>query len=195
MAERTCSIEGCERPHRSRGWCNVHYQRWYKTGDPLTVRPGRWAGYEKPICLIDGCGKPAHARGLCSVHAPRHRRHGDPLAGRRPNIAGPETERFWARVERPSPDDCWPWRYGRFAAGYGEFVSDAGLVYAHRWAYEHYIGPIPVGLVVDHRCHNEDQECPGGRTCEHKRCVNPRHLEAVTLERNVRRARLRSNDW
>lgn len=35
MAERTCSIEGCDRQHSSRGWCVVHYEHWWKYGHPL----------------------------------------------------------------------------------------------------------------------------------------------------------------
>lgn len=34
MAERTCSVDGCERGHRARGWCEMHYRRWKKYGDP-----------------------------------------------------------------------------------------------------------------------------------------------------------------
>jgi hypothetical protein len=41
--EATCSIEDCERPVKSRGWCSVHYSRWYKMGDPLWV-PARQRG-------------------------------------------------------------------------------------------------------------------------------------------------------
>jgi hypothetical protein len=31
---RFCSIDGCERPVRGRGWCSLHWQRWNKHGDP-----------------------------------------------------------------------------------------------------------------------------------------------------------------
>lgn len=34
----TCSIDGCERPYRSRGWCKVHYERWRTTGSTDSVR-------------------------------------------------------------------------------------------------------------------------------------------------------------
>lgn len=30
-----CSIEGCVRPKRGRGWCGTHYARWARNGDPL----------------------------------------------------------------------------------------------------------------------------------------------------------------
>lgn len=35
MDKRTCSIEGCERDLRARGWCSAHWQRWRRNGDPL----------------------------------------------------------------------------------------------------------------------------------------------------------------
>lgn len=35
MANRTCSLPGCEDPHEARGWCTKHYQRWKTHGDPL----------------------------------------------------------------------------------------------------------------------------------------------------------------
>jgi hypothetical protein len=31
--KKPCAIDGCERLEASRGWCNIHYQRWYKYGD------------------------------------------------------------------------------------------------------------------------------------------------------------------
>jgi hypothetical protein len=31
---RTCSVEGCDRPHKARGFCQSHYKRVLATGDP-----------------------------------------------------------------------------------------------------------------------------------------------------------------
>jgi hypothetical protein len=43
--DTTCKIEGCERPHQARGWCELHYRRWRKRGDPLaTSTPTRATG-------------------------------------------------------------------------------------------------------------------------------------------------------
>lgn len=33
-----CSIEGCRNKHFARGWCNTHYYRWRRHGDPLAAR-------------------------------------------------------------------------------------------------------------------------------------------------------------
>lgn len=34
---KQCDIEGCERKHYGRGWCERHYRRWRKHGDPLVT--------------------------------------------------------------------------------------------------------------------------------------------------------------
>lgn len=86
----------------------------------------------------------------------------------------PAPERFWEKVEKT--DTCWLWVAATNSKGYGQFVmmNPKRLVPAHRWAYESLVGPIPEGLTIDHLCrvHN---------------CVNPAHLEAVTMRENVLR--------
>lgn len=78
---RTCKIEGCNKPTgvpgTARGWCSAHYNRWKRTGDPLTtltmLRPPL-----DPKCSVPGCDKERWARGWCSMHLMRWRTHGDP---------------------------------------------------------------------------------------------------------------------
>lgn len=53
MVPKTCSIDGCGKPKRKRGWCQAHYMRWYHHGDPLgqAARPTAderfWSKVEK----------------------------------------------------------------------------------------------------------------------------------------------------
>jgi hypothetical protein len=80
--------------------------------------------------------------------------------------------RFWAKVQKG--DGCWFWT-GAVSGGdgYGRF-NIGGTKLAHRIAYEALVGPIPVGLTIDH-------------LCRVRVCVNPAHMEPVTLAENLRR--------
>jgi hypothetical protein len=133
------------------------------------------------LCSAPGCGNLAKAQGLCKErHYDRWRRLG--------TIDLPSAEqRFLSRI-RELANGCWQWDEAGLN-GYGRF-SDAGRrPYAHRWAYQYFIGPIPEGWQIDHRCHNEDPSCLGGKTCQHRRCVNPRHLVAATQRDNLLRGK------
>ena len=52
MAQRTCSIEGCERVHHCKGMCRLHFQRLVRTGTTdariaPTLEQRFWAKVEK----------------------------------------------------------------------------------------------------------------------------------------------------
>lgn len=85
--------------------------------------------------------------------------------------------RFWAKVDRKGPDDCWLWQAALQPNGYGTIGSGGkyGLhVRAHRVSYELAHGPVPDGHVIDH-------------LCRVRSCVNPAHLEAVSTRENLLR--------
>lgn len=76
MANRTCSIDGCEDLVLAREWCSPHYQAWRKYGDPLAG--GRKTGRQRSVCSIEGCDELRRGLGWCSSHYTMWRRHGDP---------------------------------------------------------------------------------------------------------------------
>jgi hypothetical protein len=63
--------------------------------------------------------------------------------------------------------------------GYSRVSFGSRMVNAHRLIYEAIIGPIPEGATLDHRCASTN----GLRSC-----VNPWHLEPVTMRENILRS-------
>jgi hypothetical protein len=94
---------------------------------------------------------------------------------------------YWSNVDQRGPDECWLWTGRLDEHGYGRVGKRS--IPAHRIAYEECVGPIPDGLHTDHLCHTHDVSCPGGASCLHRRCVNPRHIEPVTRKENILRGR------
>lgn len=170
--KRTCGIEGCNEPHRCKGFCAVHYEEWLRT-DPDRAR-----------CSVEGCDTPARKRGLCGKHYQRFTTHGDATVTTR--IRNNDHAR-WDSYIKVLPNGCWDWTGKCFPSGYARTTVGQSPRRAARVIYEWQVGPIPNGLTLDHECHNAAAargECAGGIACPHRRCVNPDHLVPKPIGEN-----------
>jgi hypothetical protein len=115
---------------------------------------------------------------MCIKHFRRVQAHGDPnvvLTDR----GKPLVDRFSNRIRIDLESGCWIWTAGTNGRGYGRFaIAHDKVVAAHRWSYEHFVGPIPDGFTIDH---------VKDRGCTSTLCCNPDHLEAVPLQINLLR--------
>lgn len=101
----------------------------------------------------------------------------------------PILRRMFAKTKQV-PGGCWIWQGAKNGAGYGTVglgsrVLGKGLV--HRVSYELFVGPIPTGLLVMHKC-------------DVRLCWNPMHLTCGTYQENsddaVGKGRTRAgSDW
>ena len=114
------------------------------------------------ICYVPRCGSSHSAKGLCNKHYLRMRTHG--------TLISLAERLFWQYIEKKDQLGCWPWSGPTREGRYGVI----GQRYAHRFAYELLVGPIPRDLEIDHLCRN-------------RLCVNPDHLEPVTHRENILR--------
>ena len=89
--------------------------------------------------------------------------------------------RFWSKVDRHGPDECWLWRGTRTVPlkngmRYGHFgTTENGKTKnwrAHRLAWTLVNGKIPDDMVIMH-------------TCDVPLCVNPNHLKCGTQRENL----------
>ena len=68
---------------------------------------------------------------------------------------------------------CWLWQGGTNLAGYGIICLWGDTYFAHRASYMIFVGPIPKGKMVLHKC-----DIPN--------CIKPKHLYAGTAADNMR---------
>lgn len=82
--------------------------------------------------------------------------------------ARPLSDRINYRV---SDSGCWEWAGYRSPEGYGRVGIRSKSQVAHRAYWEEVNGPVPKGMVLDHKCRN-------------RACINPDHLRVVTVGQN-----------
>ncbi len=59
--KKTCTVAGCKRGYRAKGYCFFHYKKW---------RHGELPHGRYKTCSAADCRKPAVLHGRCEVHAP-----------------------------------------------------------------------------------------------------------------------------
>jgi hypothetical protein len=169
----SCTEPDCTRPVKARGLCGTHYVYAYRHGTLPPKAPAPEG------CTVPDCDEPHEARGLCARHYLRWYTRGSTELTE-PQRAMSVEDRFWAKVDKSAgPEGCWLWTAGKIGQGYGAFYAYGRKFLAHRFAYQLTIGPLSDLFQVDH---------VRERGCRHRHCVNPAHLEVVTLAENLRRA-------
>ena len=91
-------------------------------------------------------------------------------------------DRLASKISPEPNSGCWLWTGCVDENGYGRVLLDGKNRRAHRVAYACFRAPIPHGLTLDHLCR---VRC----------CVNPDHMEPVTLAENIRRGDQAPKGW
>lgn len=137
-----------------------------------------------PLCLC-GCGEPT----LLSQHNYLKRGikkgdHSKYINGHNPR--GPHPLGDWKEKDTGFETLCWIFKDSENLKQYGNItrpdLTGRTQIGAHRFFYEHYKGTIPKDLFLDHLCRTPA-------------CVNPDHLEAVSVADNTRRGEAAKLNW
>lgn len=126
-------------------------------------------------CSFPGCTRAANGKRLCRGHA-EHQRKGHELVpinsavrprGSPPRIQYDEVPCLAYGLIGP----CHVFRGAKDRNGYCRVKTQGKKILVHRYRWEQVHGPIPDGLLIDHRCRN-------------RACCNTDHLRLVTPKVN-----------
>ena len=98
---------------------------------------------------------------------------------KRPEITTPIANRIANKTDKKGPlhpvlgTSCWLWTGAKFQnTGYGQIQIEGSPKRVHRVVWEMVKGPIPIGLLVLHKC-------------DVRHCINPSHLFIGDQQANV----------
>ena len=134
----TCTVPGCSKPQRrktgKRPWCEQHYQRWRRYGQP--DEPSHWQ--QPKFCTVEGCGAPHAGLGFCIKHKARFKKHGNTTTVlRRPVISGRIKTQGYVLLKRKDHPRA----------------NSGGYVYEHRLVMEALLGRY---LEPDEQVHHKN---------------------------------------
>ena len=82
------------------------------------------------------------------------------------------TERFLSKLKQiEDGDNCWVWKWSKTSKGYGGTSYKKSRFLAHRVSFFLFFNKLDSNLVLDHICSN-------------RLCVNPKHLQEVSVYEN-----------
>jgi hypothetical protein len=94
--EKLCTLEGCNNPHKAKGYCSPHYSRWKTTGYPGPVDT------KVSECTLEDCDGILYSLGYCRTHYRRARNHeGNPFGGNTLRGEGKWKSKGYAVLRRP----------------------------------------------------------------------------------------------
>lgn len=135
-----CTVEGCDREHYAKSYCEAHWDRVKRNGDPAAHIP--IGGSRRNVCRVEGCDRFVRGHGLCPTHFARFKRTGDVRAdipiklARRPRDVPYKDAKGYIQVYRPDHPGAWT----------------SGWIPEHRLVMSEALGrPLAADEVVHHR--------------------------------------------
>lgn len=186
MSNRTCSIDGCDKPHRARGLCRSHYKIEHERHDVTCASCGEGFRSTRPggkYCSDTCKGADYKVREIAPPRTPKQERRTREII-REMYPVQPQPLRMavededWPTVLREMQarvtieGDCWVWpKLG--PDGYPRVRIAKRSVAAHRLVAMAVRGQvIPPHMPVHHKC-------------ARPACVSPTHLQVVTPHENT----------